>query len=106
MANKVSYSSRRRFLKQSSLAGVGTVIAMALTLSLIAGDLNYASKPAILGGPSAWSKANNTMPVFVDIDPETYQIDSSKIEAKITTRTKAILPGHILGMLLVLMVIF
>jgi perosamine synthetase len=187
MANKVSDSSRRRFLKQSSLAGVGTVMTMGLTPSLIAGDLNYASKPAILGGPSAWNKAkwikwpiwvpetdekrvlevlrsgiwsragvvnefeaawakandakrclllnngtnalilalnqldikagdevlvppytfistvqailmNGAMPVFVDIDPETYQIDSSKIEAKITTRTKAILPVHILGM--------
>jgi len=41
---------------------------------------------------------NGAMPVFVDIDPETYQIDPAKIEAKITPRTKAILPVHILGM--------
>lgn len=41
--------------------------------------------------------ANGAMPVFVDIDPETYQIDPDKIEAKITPRTKAILPVHILG---------
>ena len=38
------------------------------------------------------------MPVFVDTDPETFQIDPSKIEAKITSRTKAILPVHILGL--------
>jgi dTDP-4-amino-4,6-dideoxygalactose transaminase len=38
------------------------------------------------------------MPVFVDTDPETYQIDAEKIEEKITPRTKAILPVHILGM--------
>ncbi len=38
------------------------------------------------------------MPVFVDTDPETFQIDHNKIEAKITPRTKAILPVHILGL--------
>ncbi len=41
---------------------------------------------------------NNAMPVFVDIDPETFQMDPDKLEAKITPRTKAILPVHILGL--------
>ena len=36
-------------------------------------------------------------PVFVDVDPETFNIDVSKIEAKITPRTKAILPVHMYG---------
>jgi perosamine synthetase len=36
-------------------------------------------------------------PVFVDIDPETWQIDPAKIEAAITPRTKAILPVHVFG---------
>jgi len=36
-------------------------------------------------------------PVFVDIDPETYNIDPSKIEEKITSRTKAIIPVHLFG---------
>ncbi|RNC64920.1 DegT/DnrJ/EryC1/StrS aminotransferase family protein [Proteiniphilum sp. X52] len=40
---------------------------------------------------------NGALPVFVDIDPKTFQIDPSKIEAKITSRTKAIIPVHILG---------
>jgi dTDP-4-amino-4,6-dideoxygalactose transaminase len=36
-------------------------------------------------------------PVFVDIDRETYNIDPSKIEEKITARTKAIIPVHLFG---------
>ena len=41
---------------------------------------------------------NGAIPVFVDVDPETFQMDPKKIEEKITSNTKAILPVHILGM--------
>lgn len=37
------------------------------------------------------------VPVFVDIDPITYNIDPSKIEAAITDKTKAIIPVHLYG---------
>jgi dTDP-4-amino-4,6-dideoxygalactose transaminase len=36
-------------------------------------------------------------PVFVDIDSSTYLMDSSKLEAKITAKTKAIVPVHLYG---------
>ena len=36
-------------------------------------------------------------PVFVDIDPETYNLDVSQIESKITNKTKAIMPVHLFG---------
>jgi hypothetical protein len=36
-------------------------------------------------------------PVFVDIEPRTFNIDVSKIEKAITSRTKAIIPVHLFG---------
>ncbi len=37
------------------------------------------------------------VPVFIDIDPETYLMDLEEIEKKITSATKAILPVHLFG---------
>jgi perosamine synthetase len=179
--------SRREFLKQSSLAGAGSLLSLGLAPSLLAAKTNNAATPAILGGapawqPSRWPKwpiwnpetdeprvlevlrsgvwsragvvtefeqawatalgvkrslavvngtnalivalnqfdikagdevlvppytfiatvqavlANGAMPVFVDVDPQTFQMDPAKIEAKITSRTRAILPVHVLGL--------
>ncbi|PSB21399.1 Cys/Met metabolism pyridoxal-phosphate-dependent enzyme [filamentous cyanobacterium CCP1] len=36
-------------------------------------------------------------PVFVDIDPQTFNLDLNQIEAAITDRTKAIIPVHLFG---------
>jgi perosamine synthetase len=178
--------SRREFVKQNSLAGLGAALAMGVSPTLMAKSLTVTDTPAILGGQpvrtkpwpvwpnwipatdeervlkvlrsGVWSRAgvvtefekkwaetigtkrclsvvNGTnalitsliqlnvgggdevivtpytfissiqavlmagaMPVFVDVDPETFQMDPGKIEAKITSRTRAIMPVHILGM--------
>jgi perosamine synthetase len=37
-------------------------------------------------------------PVFVDIDPRTFNLDVKQIEAAITPKTKAILPVHLFGL--------
>ena len=36
-------------------------------------------------------------PVYVDIEPETYNLDPARIAAAITPRTKAIMPVHLFG---------
>jgi dTDP-4-amino-4,6-dideoxygalactose transaminase len=38
-------------------------------------------------------------PVFVDIDPDTYNVDPAGIEEKITRKTRAIIPVHLFGQL-------
>ncbi|MCB5262739.1 MAG: DegT/DnrJ/EryC1/StrS family aminotransferase [Candidatus Cloacimonetes bacterium] len=40
---------------------------------------------------------NHARPVFVDIDPKTFNLNPSKIEAAITPKTKAIMPVHLFG---------
>lgn len=42
---------------------------------------------------------NNLTPVLVDIDPRSYNIDVDKIEEKITSYTKAIMPVHLFGLM-------
>ena len=39
----------------------------------------------------------NAVPVFIDIDPVTFNIDPALIEKKITAKTKAIIPVHLYG---------
>jgi len=40
---------------------------------------------------------NNAKPIFVDIDPTTYVMDVSKVETKISKKTRAIIPVHLYG---------
>ncbi len=42
-------------------------------------------------------KHNQLTPVFVDVDPDYYNIDVTKIEEKITDRTRCIIPVHLFG---------
>lgn len=58
----------------------------------------------VITTPNSWVATANVIievgatPVFVDIDPKTHNIDLNKVEAAITSRTKAIIPVHMCGL--------
>jgi dTDP-4-amino-4,6-dideoxygalactose transaminase len=73
----------------------------ALHLALLAagagpGD-EVISAPFTFVATTAAIRYTGAKPVFVDIDPKTYNLDPAKIAEKITARTKAILPVHLYG---------
>lgn len=73
----------------------------ALHLGLLAcgvgaGDEVITAANSFIASAAAISFAGAT-PVFADIDPQTYNLDPRSVEARITERTKAILPVHLYG---------
>jgi dTDP-4-amino-4,6-dideoxygalactose transaminase len=74
----------------------------ALQVSLAAAGVRWGDEvlmPAVtwIATPQA-ALYLGAVPVFVDVDPDTYNIDPRQIEAKITPRTKAIIPVHLGGL--------
>ncbi len=67
-----------------------------LTLGVGPGDEVITVPSTFMATAEAISYCGAT-PVFVDIEPETYTMDASLLEAAITPRTKAIVPVHLFG---------
>lgn len=73
----------------------------ALHLALLSTDVKKDDE-VIMPSLSYIATANSVSyvggtPVFVDVDPDTWQIDINKIESKVTKKTKAIMPVHLYG---------
>lgn len=74
----------------------------ALHLALVA--LGVGAGDEVIVPAFTWvSTANAVMycgakPVFIDIDPVTFNIDVNQLRAKITAKTKAIIPVHLFGL--------
>ncbi len=85
-------------VKHSISVGNGTdalVIALK-ALQIKEGD-EIITTPYSFFATSEAIVAVGAIPVFVDVDLKTFNIDTSKIKEKITNKTKAILPVHIFG---------
>jgi dTDP-4-amino-4,6-dideoxygalactose transaminase len=73
----------------------------ALLLALMAFDVGYGDE--VITTPYSFFATASSItrlgaaPIFVDIDPHTYNLNVSKIEERITDKTKAIQPVHLFG---------
>jgi dTDP-4-amino-4,6-dideoxygalactose transaminase/acetyltransferase-like isoleucine patch superfamily enzyme len=95
-------SAFARFCNVEHAVGVanGTdALTLALrALGVGAGDEVITVSNSFIATPEAILGVNAT-PVFVDVDPQTHLMDPSLLEARITPRTKAIIPVHLYGQL-------
>lgn len=83
-------------VKYLSLFTNGTLaLVSALQTLKITGEVITTPFSFVATTHSLWW--NNIKPVFVDIEPETFNLDPDKIEAAITPQTTAILPVHVYG---------
>ncbi|MBS1633297.1 MAG: DegT/DnrJ/EryC1/StrS family aminotransferase [Bacteroidetes bacterium] len=76
--------------------GTNSLIVSMIQLGIGAGDEVLIPPYTFIASPQA-VLATGAIPVFVDTDIATMQMDATKIEAKITPRTKAIMPVHLAG---------
>lgn len=77
--------------------GTNALIAAMIQAGIGGGDEVLVSSYTFIAS-AASILATGAIPVFVDSDPDTFQMDTKKIEEKITPRTAAIMPVHILGL--------
>jgi len=93
-------SDLAKYCGTSYALGVNTGTS-ALHLAMLAlgiGEGDEVIIPANTFIATAWGVSYvNATPVFVDCDPGTWNIDPSKIEEKITAKTKAIIGVHLYG---------
>lgn len=92
------YMRQKLGCKEALLALSGTA---ALEMAAILADLHPGDE-VIMPSYTFCSTANafvlqGAVPVFVDIRPDTLNLDEQKIEAAITTKTRAIVPVHYAG---------
>lgn len=107
-SGRLSLGSENKRFEDQFAKKIGTKYACAVSsgtaglhLAMIAAGIGHGDE--VITTPFSFVASANCIlyvgatPVFVDIDPLTFNIDPNKIEEKITKKTKAILVVHIFG---------